>query len=59
MLISEHKPENIKRNEEESKYEDALKNINIDSISDEKTKFAIENILAMIKSLKVTTKKIW
>ncbi len=59
MLIREHKPENIKRNEEESKYEDALKNINIDSISDEKTKFAIENILAMIKSLKVTTKKIW
>ena len=59
MLIREHKPENIKRNEEESKYEDALKNINIDSISDEKTKFSIENILAMIKSLKVTTKKIW
>ena len=59
MLIREHKPENIKRNEEESKYEDALKNINIDSISDEKTKFAIENLLAMIKSLKVTTKKIW
>ena len=57
MLIREHKPENIKRNEEESKYEDALKNINIDSISDEKTKFAMENLLVMVKSLKETTKK--
>ena len=56
MLRWEHTPHNVKKNEEEVKYKNAIESIDLSGISDTPTKTALDKILVAIKSFKETTK---
>ena len=56
MLRREHTPHNIKKNEEEVKYKNAIDSIDVSGVTDKATKTALENIVNAIKSFKETTK---
>ena len=57
MLTREHTPQNIKKNEEEVKYQTANDSIDLSGISDGPTKTAMEKLLTMVRAEKVVNKK--
>ena len=56
MLRWEHTPHNVKKNEEEAKYKSTLESIDLNSVFDGPTKAALDKMLALIKSVKETSK---
>lgn len=53
MLQREHTPQNVTKNEEETKYHTANDSIDLSGISDASTKTALEKMLIMIRAEKV------
>lgn len=56
MLTREHTPQNIKKNEEETKYQTANDSIDLSGISDAPTKTAMGKLLTMIRAEKEVNK---
>ncbi|QDP59055.1 MAG: hypothetical protein Unbinned6242contig1001_23 [Prokaryotic dsDNA virus sp.] len=52
MLTREHTPQNIKKNEEEVKYQTANDSIDLSGIADGPTKTAMEKLLVMVRAEK-------
>ena len=56
MLRREHTPQNVRKNEEEVKYNTANDSIDLSAISDAPTKTALEKLLVMVRAEKEVNK---